>query len=101
MGSPHYRPYVTREPFDFTWDPYASPEGGEDHLDADLTGHFDAGTKRLPDGRWSFVVRDYQGNDMLSGVAESREGAQAAVQGWDQWVVRSGIDRSREAPEGE
>jgi hypothetical protein len=85
---------------DLQWGPFAGPGGSEDHLGADLTGHFDAAAQRLPDGRWSFVIRDYQGNEMLSGQAESREGAQAAVSGWDRWVVTSGTDPERDWPDG-
>lgn len=92
---------MTRPPADLKWNPSAGPGGSEDHLGTDLTGHFWAEAKRLPDGRWSFVVWDYQNNEMLSGVAESREGAQAAVVGWDRWVVQADFDPSRDAPEGE
>lgn len=66
---------------------------------ADLSGHFWAEVRQGDGGRWSFVVWDYQNNDMVSGTAESADGARAAVEGWNDWVINADGDPSREWPD--
>ena len=80
------------------WSEYGPQPTSPDHLSCDLSGHFWAEAERDAD-QWSFVIWDYQGNKMLAGLAESLEGAQAAVDGWNAWVVTSDRDPSKDWPD--
>lgn len=75
-------------------------EDGEEAA-CDLRGHFWAEAKRLFGAAWSFTIFDYQNNKMLDGIAESLDGAKAAVDGWNRWVVHADRDPSRGWPDDE
>ena len=81
---------------DLIWRLNGGADSHSRHLICDLSGHFWAKVELRDDGRWWFVVWDYQGNAMLKGDASTQEGAQAAVDGWNGWVVTAAEDPSQD-----
>ncbi|MEV4522683.1 hypothetical protein EAD96_20440 [Micromonospora sp. BL1] len=63
---------------------------------SDLSGHFWATVKRLPElDRWHFEILDYQNNVLLSGLACSERQAAAIVNPWDQVIAASPDEEDR------
>jgi hypothetical protein len=51
------------------------------------------------DGRWACTVWDYRATPYSVGDASNADGAQAAVDGWNRWVVPAPEDPSQDRAE--